>query len=174
MYNRASVKNANRYCSRRCTIHAINAERMARAEAEILSAWERLAECDRGWLAGMMDGEGHFSVQKMERDGGTFSIAIGIANTNRPVLDWIATVIPTSTVYTEKPRLRDGRGWKPKSTWRINGHNAIVFARLIKPYLKLKMAQASVVTGIVLSNRQSVDLTVRTMFQLNRRGTMLM
>ena len=91
-----------------------------------------------GYIAGLLDGEGHISwTVKKRRNGITKQPHIGISNTNPNVLKYLEAL--------------GGRiSWRPRrgkfsacGTWQIDGTlNIIAFLRNILPSLIIKRKQA--------------------------------
>ena len=125
-----------------------------------------LSEAERGYLAGLIDGEGCLRLSKSRNRNGApvYHIQVDIANTSRALMDWLNTKLP-GTVY--------GQDRQPRRTiyhWKLSGNRrAITFLREIAPYLIIKRAQADTLAGgyVHLSADERVALYER-MAQLKR------
>lgn len=95
-----------------------------------------LTEIDAAYMAGLVDGEGSIMVLNHR---GVAHIRIAVANTYLPVLDWIVEVAAVGFVAMKKmvnPK------HKPGGQWWCSAEAAESVIKQIRPYLKIKPAQA--------------------------------
>lgn len=116
------------------------------------------------WLAGFIDGEGHLSVAKKVKRGGegrrindtiTYNPELHIAQTDRTALDEIVATLGVGGVFAAprskyNPNARDG--WQ----YRVSGRNAIHIVSLVRPYLRVKQAQADALMSFPFTGRGRV------------------
>lgn len=98
---------------------------------------------DLSYIAGFFDGEG--SVVLYRRKSGwakrlDYALLVHITNTNRGVLDWVASVVG-GCVYLEKSL--DPTRRRPVYRWQAT-KNPAGFLRLIRPYVRLKKPQIDI------------------------------
>jgi hypothetical protein len=99
----------------------------------------QLTEAERGYLAGLLDGEGNISFAKERRAGvmtNRCRIWISIGNTNREVVDWLHKKIPAGNVCTDHRLNRFGK--MKMHRWMVSTNPAIVLINEILPYLIIK------------------------------------
>ena len=130
------------------------------------------SNADIAYLAGIVDGEGSIGLGVRQRKYVTPTLQI--SNTNRILIDWLLTIGGTAYA-TKEARPNRKRCW----LWRMAGSEARELIRTIRPFLKLKTAQADIVLAILplkggqrltedklVQNRDSI-VRIR---ELNRRG----
>jgi len=88
---------------------------------------------DISYVAGLFDGEGTIVIQ---RDNG-YSLRCSIENTDRAVIKWLEDNFGGSTREVKGVRKR-------KWQWVIRCRDAWRFLLLVRPYLKIKDAQARI------------------------------
>ena len=101
------------------------------------------------YLAGILDGEGWFSVQKHIRKNGqsySYMPVIGVANTNKVLMDWLIDNFGGS-IIERQPNIKQFGGklryeWRPK--WSITK----LLLKKIIPFLILKQNQAKILEKI--------------------------
>lgn len=105
----------------------------------------RLPESERYYLAGLLDGEGCFSLQGRYNDRGyawTVSASVQFTNTDRRLIDWVNSRI-RGKIYT-----KDDDRVRVCYYWRMYGQERIrVFCREIAPYLIGKRDQAEAIAA---------------------------
>ena len=102
------------------------------------------------YLAGFIDGEGTISIlrnnrsEKRKRDI-EYRPYLSVSNTNKEVLDWIVSVSGVGKVYREKVASKACKN-PTRGFWKyyLMGTNAIAFANLLLPYLRIKRLQAEI------------------------------
>ena len=157
----------NSFCSRRCTLAFRKKQNTQLALASIQSAWDLLTEAQRGWVAGMIDGEGGFNLVKHQN--GSMHCQIFIANTYEPAIDYLKSLFPYSIKYKCAPRTK--LTWKTAYRWIFTCSHAVLLAQLITPYLKIKHCQGELFSHIDMSNTYKIDSqVVGELHRLNVRG----
>jgi hypothetical protein len=123
-------REAQRLCSLKC-------QKAARYRSSRQS--NALSIADAAYIAGFIDGEG--SIMLVGRTGAdtTLNLRVSVANTDRPILEWLVEVIGVGWVY----RQRD-EDEKHRASWayRCHAEGAETLLRQIRPYLRIKAAQA--------------------------------
>lgn len=106
------------------------------------------------WMAGFMDGEGCFTIGKVTLASGRYSYKAGIiiSNTYRPPLDEILQTLGYGKVYQT---IRQ-RPWKDAITYQAAGTEAITLTRHLRPYLRVKGAQADVLLQYPIRSKRKV------------------
>lgn len=104
-------------------------------------AFGEVTETDLAYFAGLFDGEGYARINVAE-DGVRFRLTI--ANTYKPVLDWLTTVFG-GKVYTTASRTRSHMLW----TWQSDGQKLKWLLMAIQPYLKVKSDEVALVLQAV-------------------------
>lgn len=134
-----------------------------------------LSPVDAAYLAGFIDGEGSIMLY-MRRD--VVAIRLTASNTVKAILDWIATT-------TGIGRVQHMRAESPvhaaSYAWQANGDGAVSVLRQIRPYMRVKVAQADLAIATQERLRQphlkadrAWQAEWRTQMQtLNRRGPAL-
>ena len=115
-----------------------------------------VSDVDTAWLAGIVDGEGCFSVKRpIRRKSGkrvgsvtSYQLWMVICNTSKPMVDRVAQVFAALGVHHQPVR----RVWKGKraTRWQYWIHVArkrdmLRLTRALLPYLTAKKAEAEVV-----------------------------
>lgn len=128
------------------------------------------------YLAGLFDGEGCVSIvhhRRKNRKGGAMyhELYIGIANTYWPVIDWVHKSLGYGTIHKKRAAGMPGAR-KDIWYWETANRKAEQFLALIRPYLKIKVAQAE--EGLAFRARREWGVDVHndciTMKRLNRRA----
>jgi hypothetical protein len=100
------------------------------------------------YLAGIIDGEGHFALVRCKNGQGRPYLRpmIVVTQKTRPMLDFIAENYGGRVYYT-KPRLNRGamRQWY---IWTLTGKKAIALARELEPLLIVKNEQVKRLTDL--------------------------
>jgi hypothetical protein len=104
------------------------------------------------YAAGLFDGEGSIMIRmRQPRDGinPSFSLVVKLANTNRPIIDWLQQCWPArvgACGYAGEPgRRHDAYEWVAQSV------KAYAFLLAVRPYLRIKAAEADI--GLALQRR---------------------
>lgn len=102
-----------------------------------------LNERNRGYFAGILDGEGSIIFSRKRQTGEKFyyHLAIAVSNTNEALIRWLHGCIPAWSYTSTRT---EGRfGTKPIYGWRMTKQaSGIVLCREIAPYLIVKREQA--------------------------------
>lgn len=99
------------------------------------------SDCDLAYFAGILDGEGCFSINLTHHGG--FTIAITITNTDRSLLANLQSKFG-GKIYSEKFR---NRRWKRSFILRWDGLRAKEVAKKVVPFLFLKQNHAKLFIG---------------------------
>lgn len=101
-----------------------------------------LKPAERGYIAGIADGEGSFCLY-CNGNGRWFSPAIQISSTNKAVLEWINLKTGLGRVHSETKKYPSG---KLLWTFQVSGQGQVKeFLELILPYLRIKKPVAKLV-----------------------------
>jgi hypothetical protein len=131
-----------------------------------------LTETEKGYLAGIIDGEGCIRLaRRFGKNGDAIChIYVAIANTSQLLYEWLENKLPGKgyirpiSNHAEKRPNTHPEQWKPCYTWIVSGNRiAITFLREIAPYLIIKRKQAELLAGgyVHLSNEERNALFVR-------------
>jgi hypothetical protein len=96
-------------------------------------------DVERAYAAGMVDGEGHIGMTPWKV---SYLPIVTVTNTDRRVIDWLASRWVGSTIATHDPRIP---AHKVRHNWRLSGRRAYAFLKEIEPYLLLKRGQSNIV-----------------------------
>jgi len=105
------------------------------------------------WVAGFVDGEGCLTITRSRNKVGTwtFTPVVVIANTVRAPLDEIHRRAGVGSVNT-RPRPAP---FKTQYQYTVGSQNAQRFIRAIRPYLRVKGAQADILLRFVALDRST-------------------
>lgn len=105
------------------------------------------------YLAGVIDGEGHFALIKAKNGQGRPYLRplIIITQKQKPMLEWVLTNYGGRLYYT-KPTLNRGalRQWY---RWYLSGRKAVDLAKQLQPYLIEKQEQVKRICNIEYDKR---------------------
>jgi hypothetical protein len=138
---------------------------------------------DAAYLAGLIDGEGCFSIARMRRPDGSvrsFTAFLSVGMTD-PAVRGVAASVNLGTLQV-RPQAKSG--WKRCHVWRVGAVECRRLIPTLLPYLRFKKAQAEVMLKYLrLSNRpprnRAADMDVYLaaadalyweLRQLNRKG----
>jgi hypothetical protein len=152
-----------RYCSNECA---------SRARIRTGEVSNKVSDVHAAYLAALIDGEG--SIMLPQKRSGC-SVRLTIANTFRPVLEWVVDVLGVGAIVTKHHK---NPKWKTGHTYQINSHAAHSVIQQIRPYLIIKAKQADLAIatyeGLNDPNRKSEKAwqveAYMQMKELNRRG----
>lgn len=126
-----------------------------------------LSNLDLGYLAGLIDGEGHIGFNKS--NDGNYRLSLVIANTDKIIIDWLFEKIPDSNLY-----MSNENHSKRKITyhWRICGNLRIAqFLGEIAPYLVSKRHIAERLSkGYLHLETEERDKLVEFVHNFNKTG----
>jgi hypothetical protein len=112
------------------------------------SLLESLTEAERGYLAGIIDGEGTISFSRCMGNGknrNSYRLLLSVSNTDQRLILWLHERFGgtrfESRTSGKSPRKRRLYGWT------IITNKAIVMCREIAPYLVIKREQAEMMAG---------------------------
>jgi hypothetical protein len=101
-----------------------------------------IGEVDLAYIAGLIDGEGSIQYKQYMRKRKhnpraypTWSIRIEIAMTDQSVLVWLNEILGVGTVNPRKVKPGKKKQWR----WRCSHRQAYFVARLIWPYVHIKL-----------------------------------
>lgn len=101
-----------------------------------------ISEADAAYIAGLFDGEGSIQYKQYMRKRKhnpkaypTWSIRIEIAMTDQSVLIWLNEILGVGTVNPRKVKPGKKKQWR----WRCSHRQAYFVARLIWPYVHIKL-----------------------------------
>lgn len=98
-----------------------------------------MREVYKAYIAGFIDGEGCFSIDKQYPHGAQFRLV----STDKPTLDYIRELCDYGTVRTTTKSWNSTK-WKRPYLWHINNHDMLKLIDDIFPYLKTKKEQSKV------------------------------
>ncbi len=105
------------------------------------------------WLAGFVDGEGCFSIVRVTLASGrlSYKASIAISNTFRPVLVEIASTLGYGAVNQAE---KQTSLHKATNQYQITGPQALILCQYIRPFLRVKAAQADVFLRYPFNSRK--------------------
>ena len=110
---------------------------------------QQVTQTDLAWLAGIWDGEGHFSIRRtVLKHGNTpqYSPRLGVTNSNVQILTRVREILDALNIgYYFREKEEGGFDGSHKQTWLIAVEtmvNAIKVVAAIRPYLVGKGFQA--------------------------------
>ena len=144
-----------------------------------------ISKTDAAFMAGIMDGEGHFSIscggyytpyfdkvrQVTRPPYRNYGLRIGCANTHKRLINWVLEHIGgTYVVHRHK-----SADWKICYKWQLYGAKAQEeFILCLLPYLVLKREQANILLQFIrldgVENPSKREELYRKVLLLNRRG----
>lgn len=118
----------------------INAQK---SYAEVIKEREmgikNLSEWERGYLAGIIDGEGTITLgiqAEYKLNKIYFKPKITISNTNKKLMNWISPKMTIKTIFAQ--RNRKNRKWKDCYNIEMNGYKILPILKMLYPYLIIK------------------------------------
>src|SRR3990167_11382254 len=105
---------------------------------------QELSEPERGYLAGILDGEGYVTLAG--RDGGKyFTPFVEVCNTRAELIQWLGIKFGGHVNLKVQPKKPQ---YKPCFYWSIAGQKALHVLRMARPYLMLKQEQADILLSL--------------------------
>ena len=112
-----------------------------------------LAETEKAWMAGFVDGEGCLTITKQirkDRISPTYRVLVEVFNTDPQILE----IFPKQyggkiQIYRERRRNRCGVKWKDSNCWYCPISSVRQFLLDILPYLKLKRKHAGLLLQFI-------------------------
>ena len=105
-----------------------------------------MEESNIAYIAGLFHGEGCIQYKQYMRKRKhnkkaypTWSIKMEVAMTDKSVLIWMCEVLGVGTVTEKKYKTAYTVGWKKQWRWRCSHQQAYYVARLIWPYVHVKL-----------------------------------
>lgn len=142
--------------------------------SESATKQERAVDVSLTWLAGFIDGEGHFSIQRQKTTGSPrYYARINVTNTNLYTLQCIRHTFGGSISHTGA---RKNPRWKKSWRWSIHGDAAWELAAKLKRHLITKRQAVRVFTEFCkYRNQQNPNLITLAKYRqrmkaTNRRG----
>jgi hypothetical protein len=144
------------------------------------SVIRHLSETEKGYLAGIIDGEGCIMLARHlgKRGKYVYNLYVNIANTSMALHYWLEQRLPgagyvrqNSRAVAARPNTHPER-WKPAYSWIVSGNRvAAVLLREIAPYLVIKRAQAELLAdGYVHLSSEERDVLYLRLRQLKREA----
>jgi hypothetical protein len=134
-------------------------------EGEVLS---KLSEAEKGYLAGIIDGEGciRLSRSKTKRGTPTYHIQVIISNTSLTLMNWLVAKVGGRSYKGSKGEDH----WRERYCWAMPGNKrAITFLKEITPYLVIKKPQAeSICSGYVHLSLDERDDLYRSLSEMKK------
>lgn len=97
------------------------------------------------YMAGLMDGEGYFNISRTIRKPSCGYVPrIGIANTDRRLIDWIVENFGGKVVIRRPGKFPAQWGTRVRYEWYLTGQHAISVCNLVIPYLVIKKERAEI------------------------------
>lgn len=97
-------------------------------------------ETDLAYLAGIVDGEGSFSLRLQK--SGAVTLILHIYNSDKPLFDWILERFGGHLYEIHRKARVEKPQWQPVYDWNIGGQQARDLMERLLPYLIVKPAQA--------------------------------
>lgn len=115
-------------------------------EVKYMPTKGKITKTDLIYTAGIIDGEGSIVITKARRNHLKYKcphhiLMVTCANTYRPIIDWLSETFGASK--TNRKRRRNHPYWKISYEWQITANKALVFLKMIYPYLRIKKVQAT-------------------------------
>ena len=106
-----------------------------------------MTETERAYIAGILDGEGHMSIQYQlygpNKPGGHYKAVMAITGTHRGMLEWVQERVG-GKIYAKSQGTEDGRQ-KPHYQLVINRKEwFLAMLDAVEPYLIIKKRHAAV------------------------------
>ena len=140
-----------------------------------------LSETEKGYLAGIIDGEGCIMLARHlgKHDKHVYHLYLSIANTSMALHRWLEERLPGAGYVKQHQQAKlDARPganpehWKSRYDWIVSGNRVVsVLLREIAPYLVIKREQAELLAGgyvhLSADEREALYLRLR---QLKRQA----
>lgn len=94
---------------------------------------------DLGYLAGILDGEGHISIESKAAGCARNCVHVGVTNTDETLLAWLETIGGHVSWRVNKPNL----GSKPCGVWQLVARqDVLALLRAVRPHMRIKQDRA--------------------------------
>jgi hypothetical protein len=101
---------------------------------------QQVTDFDIGWLVGILDGEGCFSLAKIKRG---YSVGIKFVNTNLFIIDEVVRILTALDIPSFTYDATRAENQQPAKRVEVNGHEDVKkFIDFFYPYLLCKKDQA--------------------------------
>lgn len=117
----------------------------------------KITDGEAGYIAGIMDGEGHMYVRS-EYEGSTHTV-IRVRITNKDLVDWLITKTGLGSIagYVPKQRRKDGGEKRKVYEWCItNRADVEALVSRIEPWLIIKKKHAYIIREVESLKKQGV------------------
>lgn len=98
--------------------------------------WSRITEAERAYLAGILDGEGCFTIGRCRT---SYVPRIIVVNTNKELITWLQRNFGGD--YS-RSSVKGRPTWKPRYSWRVSHRSAFQVAELAHDFMRVKRKQA--------------------------------
>lgn len=102
----------------------------------------QLSDVDASYIAAFIDGEGYIGAYV---NRGSIAVKIGVANTYKPIVEWLETVTGAGSVVESR---RSNPKHKTAYSWQIYAESAESLLQQISPYLRIKGDRAELALEI--------------------------
>ena len=143
-----------------------------------------MRKTDLAYAAGIVDGEGCIGLylQTTQKSKPSYKMGVRVSNTNEWLLQWLKFAFGGSVCVQRVSSVEKAKNYKPQWQWAIITTRALVFLKLIYPYLRLKKPQAEIAItfqqvrrgrGHYLTDEERAVAEAQriVMANLNKRGT---
>lgn len=120
--------------------------------------YENLSDIDKGYIAGLIDGEGHITLKQdpsTKRNKWNLAVYLRLTMTDSDVLQWCKQIFGG---YTGKNGVPKNPNWNQSYYWVLTAAKARELIRIIFPYLKVKQNQAK----CILEYTETLNLSTNT------------
>jgi hypothetical protein len=127
-----------------------------------------ISDTDRAYLAGIIDGEGGFSITKGVSKGVTvfYQATVYVVNTDFSLINWLQDTFGGSVYDSTISNIK----CKDKKQWVIRKDGIERIIRLVYPYLKIKKERAQIMLSYLNRVWDSEESFYIKMKELNKRG----
>lgn len=134
--------------------------------------WIKLSECEKAYLAGIVDGEGSIGIYQRVRG---YLLLFTISNTSNALMTWILCHLGGKA----RPHKVYEARCKQVFDWQVSGNNAKRVISIIEPHLIVKKEHARIALSFPIGNQSHIftatENTLRQescerMAQLNAKG----
>ena len=141
---------------------------------------KKLSDAEIGYLAGIIDGEGHISITRHRgprprghRYYALFSVQVAVTNTNPKVHEWLSERF-VGTCHVHWRKKIDHARHKPSFRWRTSAKVTREMLELTLPYLVIKREQALLALKFLVLRSERVPSARTELYEqmkvLNLRG----
>lgn len=99
-----------------------------------------MTDLELAWLAGLLEGEGCFSVQEQERPSGKvyYQAKIRCSMTDEDIIRRLHELVPQANVYERRFDLMNEK-WKKQWSWELcKKQDCIDLAKLLYPFMGIR------------------------------------